>query len=63
MPKNPTDPAPDAPEDLTGQSDAYEVPEDLAATVADDGGSDEPARAGAVGSGATFLPVLPPAPA
>lgn len=40
MPTNPADSAPDAPEDLTGDSGAYEVPEDLAATVADDGSSD-----------------------
>ncbi|HEX9051830.1 MAG TPA: hypothetical protein VF841_14970, partial [Anaeromyxobacter sp.] len=42
MPQTPNDPAPDEPVDLTGSSDAYEVPEDLGATVADDGGS-EPA--------------------
>jgi hypothetical protein len=50
MPKNSTDPAPDEPVDLTGSSDAYEVPEDLAATVADDGGSEPapPPRSGAL---------------
>jgi hypothetical protein len=50
MPKNPTEPAPDAPEDLTGDSSAYEVPEDLAATVADEGGaaSAPPPRSGAL---------------
>lgn len=37
MPKSPNDPAPEAPEDLAGDPDAYEVPADLAATVADDG--------------------------
>ncbi len=50
MPTHPTDPAPDAPEDLTGDSGAYEVPEDLAATVADDGGGEPapPPRSGAL---------------
>lgn len=51
MPRNPPEAAPDLPEDLTGDSDAYEVPADLGETVADDGGGFRPApshRSGAL---------------
>ncbi len=50
MPTNPTDPSPDAPEDLTGDSGAYEVPEELGSTVMDDGGAEPapPPRSGAL---------------
>ncbi|HET8538272.1 MAG TPA: hypothetical protein VFL83_00230 [Anaeromyxobacter sp.] len=44
MAQHPTDPVPDAPEDLTGDSNAYEIPEELGATVLDEGGGgDTPA--------------------
>jgi len=56
MPRPPPDSAPDVPEDLTGEPDAYEVPAELAATVADDGGGGE--RPAAPRPGALKLAVV-----
>jgi hypothetical protein len=60
MATNPTEPAAQ-PEDLTGDSAAYEVPEELGSTVLDEGGGSEPAppqRSGALKLAVVALVVL-----
>jgi hypothetical protein len=60
MATNPTEPAAQ-PEDLTGDSAAYEVPEELGSTVLDDGGAPEPTppqRSGALKLAVVALVVL-----